>query len=70
MDSWIELEDGSSKRMNNQAHLEEDLKSLHEDFEGQSGIDGARAGTPDRNCIQLDISSPEEAVAYLKSIHS
>ena len=29
------------------AHLEEDAgKSLHDDFEGQSGIDLNRAGTP------------------------
>ena len=69
----IELEDGSSKRIGiTRAHLEEDAgKSLHEDFEGQSGIDLNRAGTPLIEIVsEPDISSPEEAVSYLKSIHS
>ena len=69
----IELEDGSSKRIGiTRAHLEEDAgKSLHEDFEGQSGIDLNRAGTPLIEIVsEPDISSPEEAVAYLNSIHS
>ncbi len=69
----IELEDGSSKKIGiTRAHLEEDAgKSLHEDFEGQSGIDLNRAGTPLIEIVsEPDISSPAEAVAYLKSIHS
>jgi aspartyl-tRNA(Asn)/glutamyl-tRNA(Gln) amidotransferase subunit B len=69
----IELEDGSVKRIGiTRAHLEEDAgKSLHEDFEGQSGIDLNRAGTPLIEIVsEPEISSPEEAVAYLKSIHS
>ena len=69
----IELEDGSSKRIGiTRAHLEEDAgKSLHEDFGGQSGIDLNRAGAPLIEIVsEPDISSPEEAVAYLKSIHS
>jgi len=69
----IELEDGSIKRIGvTRAHLEEDAgKSLHEDFEGQSGIDLNRAGTPLIEIVsEPEISSPEEAVAYLKSIHS
>ena len=69
----IELEDGTSKRIGvTRAHLEEDAgKSLHEDFEGQSGIDLNRAGTPLIEIVsEPDINSPEEAVAYLKSIHS
>ena len=69
----IELEDGSVKRIGvTRAHLEEDAgKSLHEDFEGQSGIDLNRAGTPLIEIVsEPEISTPEEAVAYLKSIHS
>jgi len=69
----IELEDGSTKRIGvTRAHLEEDAgKSLHEDFEGQSGIDLNRAGTPLIEIVsEPEISSPEEAVSYLKSIHS
>ena len=69
----IELEDGSTKRIGvTRAHLEEDAgKSLHEDFEGQSGIDLNRAGTPLIEIVsEPEISSPAEAVSYLKSIHS
>lgn len=44
----ITLEDGTTKRIGiTRAHLEEDAgKSLHEDFQGMSGIDLNRAGTP------------------------
>ena len=69
----IQLEDSSIKRIGvTRAHLEEDAgKSLHEDFEGQSGIDLNRAGTPLIEIVsEPEISSPEEAVSYLKSIHS
>jgi aspartyl-tRNA(Asn)/glutamyl-tRNA(Gln) amidotransferase subunit B len=54
------------------AHLEEDAgKSLHEDFQGMSGIDLNRAGTPLLEIVsEPDMRSPEEAVAYAKKIHS
>ena len=54
------------------AHLEEDAgKSLHEDFHGLSGIDLNRAGTPLLEIVsEPDMRSAEEAVAYLKKIHS
>jgi len=54
------------------AHLEEDAgKSLHEDFEGQSGIDLNRAGTPLLEIVtEPDMRSAEEAVAYAKTLHS
>ena len=44
----IVLEDGAVKTIGiTRAHLEEDAgKSLHEDFQGLSGIDLNRAGTP------------------------
>ena len=69
----ITLKDGSKKKIHiTRAHLEEDSgKSLHEDFEGLSGIDLNRAGTPLLEIVsEPDLSSPEEAVAYLKKIHS
>ena len=69
----ITLKDGSKKKIHiTRAHLEEDAgKSLHEDFEGLSGIDLNRAGTPLLEIVsEPDLSSPEEAVAYLKKIHS
>jgi aspartyl-tRNA(Asn)/glutamyl-tRNA(Gln) amidotransferase subunit B len=49
-------------------HLEEDVaKSFH--FETTSGIDFNRAGTPLMEIVsQPDISSPEEAFAYLASL--
>ena len=68
----IETEKGSKRIGVTRAHLEEDAgKSLHDDFEGQSGIDLNRAGTPLLEIVsEPEISSAEEAVAYLKSIHS
>ena len=53
------------------AHLEEDAgKSLHEDFEGMSGIDLNRAGTPLLEIVtEPDMRSAEEAVAYAKELH-
>ena len=69
----ISLSDGSTKTIGvTRAHLEEDAgKSLHEDFHGMSGIDLNRAGTPLLEIVsEPDIRSAEEAVAYLKAIHS
>lgn len=69
----ILLEDGTSRSIGiTRAHLEEDAgKSLHEDFQGQSGIDLNRAGTPLLEIVsEPDIRSAEEAVAYLKALHS
>ncbi|MET0379103.1 MAG: Asp-tRNA(Asn)/Glu-tRNA(Gln) amidotransferase subunit GatB [Spongiibacteraceae bacterium] len=69
----IELPDGTVKQVRlHHAHLEEDAgKSLHEDFHGQSGIDLNRAGTPLIEIVsEPDMRSAEEAVAYLKKIHS
>ena len=53
------------------AHLEEDAgKSLHEEFEGQSGIDLNRAGTPLLEIVtEPDMRSSAEAVAYAKELH-
>lgn len=54
------------------AHLEEDAgKSLHEDFNNQSGIDLNRAGTPLLEIVsEPELRSAEEAVAYLKTLHA
>ena len=54
------------------AHLEEDAgKSLHEDFQGMSGIDLNRAGTPLLEIVSEPVMhSAEEAVAYAKALHS
>ena len=54
------------------AHLEEDAgKSLHEDFQDMTGIDLNRAGTPLLEIVsEPDMRSAQEAVAYLKKLHS
>ncbi|HNP63974.1 MAG TPA: Asp-tRNA(Asn)/Glu-tRNA(Gln) amidotransferase subunit GatB [Woeseiaceae bacterium] len=65
--------DGNEKRIGiTRAHLEEDAgKSVHEGFEGQSGIDLNRAGTPLLEIVsEPDLRSAKEAVAYLKKIHT
>jgi aspartyl-tRNA(Asn)/glutamyl-tRNA(Gln) amidotransferase subunit B len=69
----IDLEDGASKVIGiTRAHLEEDAgKSLHEDFQGMSGIDLNRAGTPLLEIVsEPDMRSAKEAVAYMKKLHS
>ncbi len=69
----IQLEDGSCRNIGiTRAHLEEDAgKSLHEDFHGQTGIDLNRAGTPLLEIVtDPDFRTAEEAVAYLKALHS
>ncbi len=54
------------------AHLEEDAgKSLHEDFQGKSGIDLNRAGTPLLEIVTEPVMrSAAEAVAYAKALHA
>ncbi|MBV2234986.1 MAG: Asp-tRNA(Asn)/Glu-tRNA(Gln) amidotransferase subunit GatB [Sterolibacterium sp.] len=54
------------------AHLEEDAgKSLHEDFQGKTGIDLNRAGTPLLEIVtEPDMRSAAEAVAYAKALHA
>ncbi|MDO8861345.1 Asp-tRNA(Asn)/Glu-tRNA(Gln) amidotransferase subunit GatB [Haliea sp. E1-2-M8] len=69
----IQLEDGSTRSIGiTRAHLEEDAgKSLHEDFHGMTGIDLNRAGTPLLEIVsEPDLRNAEEAVAYLKTLHS
>jgi len=67
------LADGSVREIGiTRAHLEEDAgKSLHEDFQGMTGIDLNRAGTPLLEIVtEPDFRSAEEAVAFLKALHS
>ena len=69
----IELKDGTKKIIGvTRAHLEEDAgKSLHEDYHGMTGIDLNRAGTPLLEIVsEPDMRSAEEAVAYMRKIHS
>ena len=68
----IETPEGSKTIGITRAHLEEDAgKSLHEDYQGQTGIDLNRAGTPLLEIVsEPDMRSPAEAVAYLRKLHS
>jgi len=72
----IQLGQGDSLREKTiqltRAHLEEDAgKSLHEDFQGKTGIDLNRAGTPLLEIVtEPDMRSSAEAVAYAKALHA
>ena len=69
----ITLDDGSERVIGvTRAHIEENAgKSLHEDFHGMSGIDLNRAGEPLLEIVsEPEIRNPQEAVAYLKKLHS
>jgi len=54
------------------AHLEEDAgKSLHDAYQGMTGIDLNRAGTPLIEIVsEPDMRSAEQAVAYMRTVHS
>jgi aspartyl-tRNA(Asn)/glutamyl-tRNA(Gln) amidotransferase subunit B len=68
----IRLEDGTLKTIGvTRAHLEEDAgKSVHDAFEGESGIDLNRTGTPLLEIVsEPDLRSAKEAVAYMRKIH-
>ncbi len=54
------------------AHLEEDAgKSLHEDYQGMTGIDLNRAGTPLLEIVsEPELRGAKEAVAYARALHS
>ena len=69
----IVLDDGTEKTIGvTRAHLEEDAgKSLHENFQGATGIDLNRAGVPLLEIVsEPDMRSAQEAVSYMKAIHS
>jgi aspartyl-tRNA(Asn)/glutamyl-tRNA(Gln) amidotransferase subunit B len=67
------MEGGEEKRIGiTRAHLEEDAgKSLHEDFQGMSGIDLNRAGTPLLEIVsEPELRSSREAGTYMRAIHT
>ncbi len=69
----VMVDSETTKRINiTRAHLEEDAgKSLHEDFQGSTGVDLNRAGTPLLEIVsEPDMRSAKEAVAYLKTLHT
>ena len=69
----IVLDSGKVKTIGlTRAHLEEDAgKSLHENFQGASGIDLNRAGTPLLEIVsEPDLRSSSEAGIYMRKIHA
>ena len=69
----IELNDGSTKRIGiTRAHLEEDAgKSVHDIFDGETGLDLNRAGVPLLEIVSdPDMRSAGEATAYMRKVHS
>ncbi len=68
----IVLPEGEKTIRLTRAHLEEDAgKSLHEDFQGMTGIDLNRAGTPLLEIVtEPDMRGAKEAVAYARALHS
>jgi aspartyl-tRNA(Asn)/glutamyl-tRNA(Gln) amidotransferase subunit B len=66
------LVDGVEKKIRlTRAHLEEDAgKSLHEDFQGMTGIDLNRAGTPLLEIVtEPELRGAKDAVAYARALH-
>ena len=69
----IKDDKGEDKRIGiTRAHLEEDAgKSIHEGFDGCTGIDLNRSGTPLIEIVsEPDLRSAKEAIRYLRKIHS
>ncbi len=68
----IKIGKNSKKIRITRAHLEEDAgKSIHDMFSKDSAIDLNRAGTPLIEIVsEPDMNSAEEAVEYLKTIHT
>ncbi|MCI5163805.1 MAG: Asp-tRNA(Asn)/Glu-tRNA(Gln) amidotransferase subunit GatB, partial [Candidatus Electrothrix sp. AX5] len=70
----LEIEVGGQKKTIGitRAHMEEDAgKLVHDDLEPNSYVDLNRTGTPLLEIVsEPDLRSPEEAVAYLKKLHS
>ena len=69
----VRLDDGRVIEVRiERAHLEEDAgKSLHEEFQGATGIDLNRAGTPLLEIVYAPVMhSAAEAVAYMRTVHT
>ena len=68
----IVLPEGEKTIRLTRAHLEEDAgKSLHEDFQGMTGIDLNRAGTPLLEIVsEPELRGAKEAVAYAQKMHA
>ena len=68
----IKVGDTSKEIRITRAHLEEDAgKSIHDMFNNDSAIDLNRAGTPLIEIVsEPDMTSADEAVEYLKTIHT
>jgi len=71
--AWEDGRERHDKRIRlTRAHLEEDAgKSVHDAFDGMSGIDLNRAGTPLLEIVtEPDMRSAREAAAYARTLHA
>ena len=69
----VRLDDGNSIEVGIvRAHLEEDAgKSIHDAYEGETGVDLNRAGTPLLEVVSApDMHAPEQASAFFRQMHS
>ena len=69
----VRLEDGERIEVGIvRAHLEEDAgKSIHDAYEGATGVDLNRAGTPLLEVVSApDMRTPEQASAFFRQMHS
>ena len=69
----VRLDDGNSIEVGIvRAHLEEDAgKSIHDAYEGETGVDLNRAGTPLLEVVSApDMHAPEQASAFFREMHS
>ena len=69
----VRLDDGNSIEVGIvRAHLEEDAgKSIHDAYEGETGVDLNRAGTPLLEVVSApDLRTPEQASAFFRQMHS
>ena len=69
----VRLDDGHSIEVGIvRAHLEEDAgKSIHDAYEGETGVDLNRAGTPLLEVVSApDMCAPEQASAFFRQMHS
>ena len=69
----VRLDNGNSIEVGIvRAHLEEDAgKSIHDAYEGETGVDLNRAGTPLLEVVSApDLHAPEQASAFFRQMHS
>jgi len=70
---WLDIGDGERLCVRlTRAHLEEDAgKSVHDAYQGQTGIDLNRAGTPLLEIVsEPDLRTAQQAADYMRAVHA